>query len=71
MKCPVCKTHEQQVEIDLHVAGFAEDIVTCNICGAIWSINHGLTEIVKDPQEKSFLEATSANVDGDDYCFAA
>jgi len=27
MKCPVCKSHEH-VELDLHAAGFAEEIVT-------------------------------------------
>ena len=71
MKCPVCKTHEQYVDIDLHSEGFAEDIITCQICGTIWSINHGLTEIVKDAQVKSFLEAQSECVDGDDYSYAA
>jgi hypothetical protein len=71
MKCPVCKTHEQHVDIDLHSAGFAEDIITCQICGTIWSINHGLTEIVMDPQAKSFLEAQTECVEGDDYSYAA
>ncbi len=71
MKCPVCKTHEQFVDIDLHSDGFSEDIITCRICGAVWSVNHGLTEIVKDPQVKSFLEAQSECVEGDDYSFAA
>lgn len=71
MKCPVCKTHEQQVEIDLHSDGFAENIITCRICGTIWSINHGLTEIVKDPQKMSFLEAQSECVEGDDYIFSS
>ncbi len=71
MKCPVCKTHKQHVEIDLHADGFAEDIFTCRICGTMWSVNHGTTEVVKDPQEKSFLEALSECVEGDDYSFAA
>jgi hypothetical protein len=71
MKCPVCKTHEQYDEIDLHSNGFSEDIITCSICGAVWSVNHGMTEIVKDPQEKSFLEALSESVEADDYGFAA
>lgn len=71
MKCPVCKTHEQYVGIDLHSEGFAEDIVTCRICGTIWSVNHGLTVVVKDPQVKSFLEAQTECVEGDDYCYAA
>jgi hypothetical protein len=71
MKCPVCKTHEQHAEIDLHSEGFSEDIVTCGICGAIWSINHGAIEVVKDPQEKSFLSAITECVEADDYCYAA
>lgn len=71
MKCPVCKTHEQYVDIDLHSEGFAEDICTCSICGTIWSVNHGLTKIVRDPQVRSFLEAQSECVEGDDYSYAA
>ncbi len=71
MKCPVCKTHEQYVDIDLHADGFDEDIITCSICGSVWSINHGLTEIVKDAQAKSFLSALSECVEGDDYSYAA
>jgi hypothetical protein len=71
MKCPVCKTHEQYVEMDLHAAGFAEDIITCRICGTVWSINHGASVIVKDSQEKSFLAATTDCVESDDYSFAA
>jgi hypothetical protein len=71
MQCPVCKTHEQYVDVDLHSAGFAEDICTCNICGTIWSVNHGMTEVVKDAQEKSFLSALTECVEADDYCFAA
>lgn len=66
MKCPVCKNHES-VDTDLHAEGFNEDIVECRICGAVWSINHGVVEIVNDPQEKSFLEAVSECVEGDDY----
>jgi len=71
MKCPVCKNHEQYAELDLHVDGFAEGIMTCRICGTVWSVNHGMTEIVRDPQEKSFLEATSECVEAYDYSFAA
>ncbi len=69
MQCPVCKHHEH-VDIDLHSDGFTENIMECPICGAIWSVNHGVTEIVKDPQEKSFLEALSEAVEGDDYSLA-
>lgn len=71
MKCPVCKTHEQHLEIDLHAEGFAEDILTCKICGTVWSVNHGAVKVVQDPQAHSFLEALSECVEGDDYGVAA
>lgn len=70
MKCPVCKNQEY-VDIDLHSDGFAEDIIECRVCGTIWSVNHGITEIVNDSQEKSFLEARSECVEGDDYSWGA
>ena len=69
MRCPVCKSHEY-VELDLHAAGFAEDIITCKICGSIWSINHGVTEVVKDAQKNSFMGAISECVEADDYSWA-
>lgn len=69
MKCPVCK-HSNYVEHDLHAEGFTEDIVECDICDTVWSVNHGMTEIVTDTQESSFLEAISEAVEGDDYSYA-
>jgi hypothetical protein len=66
MKCPVCKNHEH-LDIDLHAEGFVENIFECPICNAVWSVNHGVTEIVRDPQEDSFLAAQSESVEGDDY----
>lgn len=66
MKCPVCSSHDS-IDIGLHVEGFNEEIIRCKICGTIWSINHGLMEIVKDGQENSFLEAQTEPVEGDDY----
>jgi uncharacterized Zn finger protein len=71
MKCPSCKTHEQHTGVDLHAEGFSEDILTCKICGAVWSINHGATLIINDPQEHSFLEAVGDSVEADDYGFIA
>lgn len=71
MKCPTCKTHGQYTEMDLHADGFAEDIITCRICGTVWSVNHGVTEVVRDPQEHSFLSALTECVEGDDYSLAA
>lgn len=70
MKCPVCKNHKN-VSIDIHTDGFAEDIVTCSICGTVWAINHGLQEIIKDSQEKSFLSTTSDCVETDAFSLAA
>jgi uncharacterized Zn finger protein len=68
MQCPVCK-HREHSDLDLHSEGFTEDIMKCRICGTVWSVNHGLTEVVEDAQEKSFLEAQSECVEGDDYNF--
>lgn len=66
MKCPVCR-NDESVDTDLHAEGFSEDIIECRICGTVWSVNHGIIEIVKDAQEKSFLQAQSECVEGDDY----
>jgi len=66
MKCPVCK-NTQYVEFDLHSYQFSEDIVECTVCGSMWSVSHGATEVVKDTQESSFLEAISECVEGGDY----
>uniref|UniRef100_C6E2Y8 AXH domain-containing protein n=1 Tax=Geobacter sp. (strain M21) TaxID=443144 RepID=C6E2Y8_GEOSM len=66
MKCPVCRNHKQ-VSTDFHSDGFKEGITECRICGAAWSVNHGVTEIVRDPQVDSFLQAQSECVEGDDY----
>jgi hypothetical protein len=71
MKCPVCKTLEEYAEIELHSDGFAEEINTCAICGTVWSVNHGATNIVEDPQRKSFLSALSECIGTDEYSFAA
>lgn len=68
MKCPVCKNADS-LFTGLHSEGFSEDIRECRICGTIWSVSHGMTEVVKDSQEHSFLEALSESVEGDDYNF--
>lgn len=70
MQCPVCKNHDH-VAIDLRAGSFTEDLVECSICGTMWSVNHGVMAIVKDPMADSFMEALSASVEGDNYCFAA
>jgi hypothetical protein len=55
----------------LHTEGFVENLVECKICGAVWSVNHGVTEMVRDPQAKSFLSASSECVEADDYSLVA
>ena len=70
MKCPICKSSESQ-EIDLHAEGFYENLFECPTCESSWSVNHGLTEVIKDTQQASFLEALTETVEGDDYCYAA
>ncbi len=67
MKCPVCKSHNMHTEIQVHANGFDEDLFQCETCGSTWSVNHGLVEVVKDTQSKSFLEANNESVDGADY----
>ncbi len=70
MNCPVCKSSKQAI-IDLHAEGFSEQIIECGHCQTVWSINHGVAEVVKDSQARSFLEATSECVEGDDYSWVA
>ncbi|WP_305045528.1 hypothetical protein [Geoalkalibacter sp.] len=70
MKCPVCKSMENRSEIDVRSNGFDEEILSCAVCGTLWSINHGATEVVKDAQAHSFLEATAECVEGDDYAWS-
>ena len=70
MKCPVCGNHDQQ-KIHLQSEGFNEGIEECKNCGAVWAINHGLAEVVRDPQARSFLSASSEAVEADDYCWVA
>jgi hypothetical protein len=66
MMCPVCKNHEH-TDINLRSEGFREGISECRICGSIWSVSHGMTEVVRDTQARSFLEALTESVEGDDY----
>ena len=70
MKCPICKSLKHS-EIDLHVEGFYEELYECAVCGSSWAVSHGLTEVVHDAQQSSFLEALTECVEADDYCFAA
>lgn len=70
MKCPVCQNYEES-GLHLHSDGFNEGIYECKICNAIWSVNHNLAEVIKDPQHHSFLSVLSESVEADDYCWVA
>jgi len=71
MRCPVCRTHDQYEELEFRTAGFSEGLMTCNICGTIWAINHGAIIVVDHMQDTSFLSALSECVEADDYPLAA
>lgn len=66
MQCPVCKSLQMHTEIEVHGNGFDEEHFQCDSCGSVWSVNHGLTEIVKDTQAHSFLEVNSEPVEDTD-----
>lgn len=66
MKCPVCKSHKAHTQIEVHSNGFDEELFQCDICGSTWSVNHGLVDVVKDTQRRSFLEANGEFVEGAD-----
>ena len=66
MKCPVCN-HHNDCGLGLRSEGFSEEIVECSMCGTIWSINHGLSKIVVDTQQQSFLESVTEPVENDDF----
>ena len=69
MKCPTCNHHDQQ-QIDLHSRSFHEGILECNSCHTVWSLNHGLTGVISDPFEASFLAASTEAVEGNVSCWA-
>ena len=46
---------------------FYESLFECKVCNSTWSVNHGVTEVIKDTQAKSFLQGLSEAVEGDDY----
>ncbi|HEY6839400.1 MAG TPA: hypothetical protein VI389_11700 [Geobacteraceae bacterium] len=35
MKCPMCST-KNGLEIDMHADGYADNLLECTSCGAIW-----------------------------------
>src|SRR6266540_7240373 len=40
MKCPIC-SDSAQVEIDMHSDGYADNLLECANCGAVWIIDCG------------------------------
>ena len=66
MYCPTCKTTEHS-EVHFKSGVFSEEIDRCNVCGTVWSIQHGAMEVVTDLQEKSFLSVLTECVECDDY----
>lgn len=66
MYCPTCKTLEHS-DVHFKSDAFEEDLNRCSACGTVWSINHGIIEIVTDSQEESFLSSVTEDVECDDY----
>jgi len=66
MRCPSCRNSEQ-VEVKLRPSGLTGEIMECRGCGAVWSVSHGTTELMRDPQASSFLATQSEPVEADDY----
>jgi len=70
MTCPVCKQTNTKVQ-NLRGEGFTETIVECTTCGSTWSVNHGMTGVIKDTQDSSFLQCGIENVEAYDYDYVA
>lgn len=45
MDCPVCHG-ETHIEIDTHADGFAENLLECGDCGALWIRKAGQSVLV-------------------------
>jgi uncharacterized Zn finger protein len=70
MRCPSCRNAES-VDVKLRPVGSPSDtsaeIMECRGCGAVWSVSHGTTELMTDPQANSFLATQTEAVEADDY----
>lgn len=64
--CPTCH-HMVSKETDLDAFQFHEELYECVVCGTVCAVSHDKLEIVKDPHKGSFLSATTAAVESDDY----
>jgi hypothetical protein len=65
MMCPSCRNTELPT-VKLVPAGLTEEILECRGCGAVWSVSHGMIELLRDPQADSFLARQSDAVEGSD-----
>ncbi len=47
MKCPIC-SNKTGIEIDMHSDGYANDIMECTRCNALWIVTtNGITLLNK------------------------
>ena len=66
--CPTCKS-SLCIETSFDTFQFHENLYECTNCGTVCSSAHAHLEVVSDSQEGSFLSATTALVEADDYAF--
>lgn len=65
MMCPSCRSIEAP-NVKLVPTGLTEEIMECRGCGAVWSVSHGMVELLRDPQANSFLARQSDAVEASD-----
>lgn len=46
MKCPSCN-NENRIVLDMHADGYAQNLIECNACGAMWVVGVEETVVVK------------------------
>lgn len=51
MDCPVCH-EETHIEVDTHADGFAENLLECGDCGALWTRKAGRPILVHGATRK-------------------
>jgi hypothetical protein len=69
MNCPICKSLNND-KIELFASQFNEQIIECNDCNSLWSIQHDMIDVINDVQEGSFLTARSEDVEESEYSWA-
>ena len=54
MICPVCN-HKNHLELDMHSDGYADDLVECIDCGALFRVKgESVLETVHGPTDKIY-----------------